>query len=63
MTCNLLIISMTVRLFADDCILYRTVTLKSLIIKVPTDDTKILQQDIDKMYHWELNWQMDVQQI
>ena len=39
-----------VRLFADDCILYRE-------ISSPTD-SDILQQDIDTLCTWEQTWQM-----
>jgi len=38
------------RLFADDCILYRTISSDA--------DTVILQEDIDKLHSWSLTWQM-----
>ena len=38
------------RLFADDCILYKT-------IKTPEDATK-LQQDLDLLHEWAVKWQL-----
>ena len=38
------------RLFADDCILYRTISSDA--------DTVILQEDINKLHSWSLTWQM-----
>ena len=43
-------INSDIRLFADDCILYRSI--KSY------QDLLILQQDINTLYHWSLTWQM-----
>jgi len=40
-------ISSEIRLFADDCILYRQ-------IRMPSD----CQQDITRLYNWSLTWQM-----
>ena len=43
-------ISSTVRLFADDCVIYRSIT---------TDkDAEILQKDLDQLSLWEKKWQM-----
>jgi len=39
-----------IRLFADDCILYRKIT--------SDHDTIQLQEDIDKLFHWSVAWQM-----
>ena len=38
------------RLFADDCLLYRTIN--------NADDTIALQKDLDALQHWEQQWQM-----
>ena len=38
------------RLFADDCLLYRPVTVKA--------DTDTLQRDLDALIRWEEDWQM-----
>ena len=43
-------ISSNVRLFADDCILYRTVSRPS--------DANILQADLDTLTKWQFDWQM-----
>jgi len=43
-------ISSEIRLFADDCILYRQ-------IRMP-GDCPSLQQDITRLYNWSLTWQM-----
>ena len=43
-------ISSSIRLFADDCILYRTVKSKN--------DSAILQQDLNLLLHWATVWQM-----
>ena len=43
-------INSTIRLFADDCILYRS-------IKTEHDST-LLQTDLNSIAHWELTWQM-----
>ena len=43
-------ISSEIRLFADDCILYRQVQSPS--------DCANLQHDIDKLYNWSRTWQM-----
>jgi hypothetical protein len=40
----------TVRLFADDCVIYRQI--KS------SDDCKQLQRDLDHLFLWETTWQM-----
>ena len=40
-----------VRLFADDCVLYRTVD--------SVEDHSLLQQDLDVLKTWELTWQME----
>ena len=40
----------SVRLFADDCVLYRNV--KSLL------DCQILQDDLNSLAKWEMDWQM-----
>ena len=39
-----------VRLFADDCIIYRTIKSEQ--------DSKILQKDLDELIKWETNWSM-----
>ena len=44
-------ITSSVRLFADDCILYRTVE--------SPEDAKKLQQDLDTLRRWEKTWQME----
>ena len=43
-------INSTIRLFADDCILYHS-------IKTEHDST-LLQTDLNSIAHWELTWQM-----
>jgi len=43
-------ISSEIRLFADDCILYRQIRAHV--------DCITLQQDIDKLHHWSRTWQM-----
>ena len=43
-------LSSSVRLFADDCILYREIK--------NSDDSAILQADIDTLCKWESKWQM-----
>jgi hypothetical protein len=43
-------INSSIRLFADDCILYRVVT--------SDDDHHSLQADLDKLHQWSLAWQM-----
>jgi len=43
-------VSSKVRLFADDCILYREVT--------TTGDSEKLQEDLDNLLAWEQRWQM-----
>ena len=40
----------SVRLFADDCVLYRN-------IESPTD-CQFLQDDLDRLAQWEADWQM-----
>ena len=44
-------ISSTVRLFADDCVIYR-------VIRSAADQLK-LQQDLDKLVDWSQSWQME----
>ena len=44
-----------IRLFADDCIIYRE-------IKSPEDQLK-LQQDLNDVIAWEKKWEMSFQQI
>ena len=44
-------LSSTVRLFADDTIVYRTIH--------NSDDETKLQEDLDKLAEWEKNWQME----
>jgi hypothetical protein len=39
-----------VRLFADDCIVYRTIKTEK--------DSELLQQDLDNLQKWESNWSM-----
>ena len=39
-----------VRLFADDCIVYRTIK--------TTQDSEILQRELDELQKWETNWSM-----
>ncbi len=39
-----------VRLFADDCIIYRQIT--------SPKDSEILQEDLDALHSWECEWQM-----
>ena len=43
-------VSSTIRLFADDALLYRRIN--------TTDDAKILQRDLDALQTWENKWQM-----
>ena len=40
----------SVRLFADDCVLYRNINLLS--------DWQILQEDLNSLAQWEIDWQM-----
>ena len=40
-----------VRLFADDCVLYRDIT--------DRNDTDLLQQDLDSLGRWEAKWLME----
>ena len=44
-------VSSTVRLFADDCLLYRSIN--------TTHDAETLQEDIDKLQTWEADWLME----
>ena len=44
-------VSSTVRLFADDCLLYRNIN--------TTHDAETLQEDIDKLQTWEADWLME----
>jgi hypothetical protein len=41
----------TVRLFADDCVLYRRIR--------STEDTNALQDDINSLQNWERDWLME----
>ncbi len=41
----------TARLFADDCVLYRTIKL--------VEDSNILQQDLNQLHQWEHDWMME----
>ena len=43
--------SSTTRLFADDCLMYRTIE--------DTSDAEALQADLDKLQQWEQDWLMD----
>ena len=43
-------VSSTARLFADDCLLYRTIT--------SAGDSRALQEDLDRLQEWEHDWQM-----
>ena len=45
-------ISSTIRLFTDDCIMYRTVTTR--------EEASSLQYDLDKIYDWCTTWQMQL---
>jgi hypothetical protein len=44
-------ISSNARLFADDCLLYRTINCEA--------DAKTLQKDLDTMQQWEAEWLME----
>ena len=44
-------ITSNIRLFADNCVLYRTIN--------STADNLALQQDLDKLELWSNTWQMD----
>ena len=44
-------ISSNIRLFADDCVLYRTIN--------NTSDNELLQEDLSKLEQWSNIWQMD----
>ena len=44
-------IQSTIRLFADDCLIYRCI--KSI------DDHRILQDDLNMLTAWAAKWQMD----
>ena len=44
------IISSSIRLFADDCIVYRSIS--------NNDDTTLLQKDLDEISNWAHIWQM-----
>lgn len=51
MTCHALgIFLLLIRLFADDCFLYRTIT--------GPMDNQILQDDLNALSKWERDWQM-----
>ena len=43
-------ISSQIKLFADDCLLYRVIKTEQ--------DTVSLQRDLDTLSHWALVWQM-----
>ena len=43
-------VSSTSRLFADDCLLYRTINTEA--------DTRSLQEDLDNLQKWEQDWMM-----
>ena len=43
-------ISSTIRLFADDCIVYRPI--------INSDDTNMLQKDLDEISNWACKWQL-----
>ena len=43
-------VSSTARLFADDCLLYRTIS--------SAGDSRALQEDLDRLQEWERDWQM-----
>jgi len=44
-------VSSTVRMFADDCLLYREIRNKN--------DSKVLQHDLDRLQDWEQDWLME----
>ncbi|KAK3087936.1 hypothetical protein FSP39_012625 [Pinctada imbricata] len=44
------VVDSPVRLFADDCLIYRTITSKG--------DSEILQKDLAVLQQWEVDWQM-----
>ena len=48
-------LSSEIRLFADDCILYRQ-------IKLPADNLA-MQKDIDTLRYWSLQWQMNFNSV
>ena len=50
---NCINIGRKVRLFSDDCIIYRTIKTEK--------DSKVLQQDLDELQKWESNWSMSFQ--
>ena len=43
-------VSSTTRMFADDCLMYRSIS--------SIDDTKQLQEDLDNLQQWESDWLM-----
>ncbi len=43
-------ISSSIRLFADDCLMYRPIN--------TLEDCKALQEDLDKLHNWTTKWQM-----
>ena len=47
---NCITLGTKVTLFADDCIIYRTIK--------TTQDTDILQRELDELQKWESNWSM-----
>ena len=44
-------VSSTVRMFADDCLLYREIH--------DRNDSKVLQDDLDRLQDWEQDWLME----
>ena len=43
-------IKSSIRLFADDCLIYKTIEKK--------EDQKVLQKDLDELYNWSQKWAM-----
>ena len=41
-----------IRLFADDCIMYRPI--------ISTEDSLHLQKDLDRVFEWTQHWQMQL---
>ena len=41
-----------IRLFADDCIMYRPI--------ISTEDSLHLQKDLDRVFEWTRHWQMQL---
>ena len=44
------LMSSTVRLFADDCVMYRQIA--------NVNDCRVLQEDLNQLYEWEVRWQL-----